>query len=96
MMNWLKFPRWIPGWVSLYELVVWIPLCLDPSDGECLVVSTLGVCHTLNFCCFMLQSYRLSGPIQGAPIPEPHDAIRTHQNPSVITASQIPVGKAKF
>ena len=41
MMNWLKFPTlnghmgtWLCWMVRYpYTLVVWIPLCLDPSDG---------------------------------------------------------------
>ena len=56
MINWLKFPRWIHGWVFLSptESVVWIPLCLDPSNGvfdvesDCtgfsLIIGLLGYC----------------------------------------------------
>ena len=45
---------WIHVSVSvLLELVVWKPLCLDPSDGVFgrFDLAALGGCHTLNFCC---------------------------------------------
>ena len=48
---------WIHVSVSvLLELVVWKPLCLDPSDGVFgrFDLAALGGCHTLNVCYVML------------------------------------------
>ena len=45
---------WIHVSVSvLLELVVWKPLCLDPSDGVFgrFDLAALCGCHTLNVCC---------------------------------------------
>ena len=45
---------WIHVSVSvLLELVVWKPLCLDPSDGVFgrFDLAALCSCHTLNVCC---------------------------------------------
>ena len=68
---------WIHVSVSiLIELVVWKPLCLDPSDGVFgrFDLAALCGCHTLNVCCCYIhssiyksgthiQTYAITGPL---------------------------------
>ena len=51
---------WIHVSVSvLLELVVWKPLCLDPSDGVFgrFDLAALCGCHTLNVCCCCRRAF---------------------------------------
>ena len=52
--DWLKFPTNMVGYPS--KLVVWDPLCLDPSDGVFgrFDLGALCGCHILHVCLFYL------------------------------------------
>ena len=69
--------RWRSGWcswswalscldtcfgISTAWLVVWKPLCLDPSDGVFgrFDLAALCGCHTLNVCCCCMSTFGLS------------------------------------
>ena len=76
MMNWLKFPRWIPGWVSLYvggrESLVfgsirWCVWSFRPSTP--LQLPYLSVCYVLLCCCCCFTINSSPSPAAAADAP---------------------------